>query len=103
MSKRYPIDMISLLPAPEVVSIPDAILEAAVRASLGLAPGDTLTSHTMLELRALNLISVTDLTGLEYAPNLTELRLYDSSISDLSTLEGLTQLTSLTSYQTTLY
>ena len=52
--QRYPIDMISLLPAPEVVSIPDANLAAAVRGSLGLAPGDTLTSHTMLELRALN-------------------------------------------------
>ena len=95
VSERYPIDMISLLPAPEVVSIPDAILEAVVRASLGLAPGDTLTSHTMLELRALDLSSVTDFTGLEYAPNLTELSLYDSSISDLSILEGLTQLTSL--------
>ena len=95
VSERYPIDIISLLPAPEVVSIPDASLAAAVRASLGLAPGDTLTSHAMLELRALDLSSITDLTGLEYAPNLTELSLYDSSISDLSTLEGLTQLTSL--------
>ena len=73
-SKKFPIDITSLLPLPEVVSIPDVNLAAAMRETLGQA---ALTSHTMLELSQLRAPNrhITDLTGLEYAINLTELNL----------------------------
>ena len=96
-SESYPIDVTSLLPSPEVVSIPDANLAAAVREILGLAPGDTLTSHTMLEfvMPDLRARHITDLTGLEHAVSLPNLDLSGNSVSDVSALGGLTNLISL--------
>ena len=99
----YPIDMTSLLPPPEVVLIPDANLAAAVREAIGLAQGDAITSHTMLELVILAMGNhpitwghpITDLTGLEHAVRLSVLDLSVKSVSDISGLGGLTQLTSL--------
>ena len=93
-SKEYSIDITFLFPPSEVVSIPDANLAAEVREALGLAPGDTLMSHTMLKLGALDIQRhITDFTGLEYASNLT---------TQYLTLGGLTldRVVSLTQYQT---
>ena len=98
--QSYPIDVTSLLPPPEVISIPDADLAAVVRDTLGLSPGVALTTRTMLELRGLNArnANIQDLTGLEYAHGLNFLYLdgevvngsYANSneISDISALSG---------------
>ena len=93
----YPIDMTSLLPPREVVSIPDTNLAAAVREASGLAQGDAITSHTMLELVTLDIgsLQITDLTGLKHAINLQWLYLRGKSISDISALGGLTNLKTL--------
>ena len=93
----YPVDLTPLLPPPEVVSIPDANLAAAVRAKLDLTPDDTLTTHTMLNLRTLSTSErqIADLTGLEHAHNLSDLYIYRNNITDISPLVGLTRLTQL--------
>ena len=59
--------------APEVVSIPDANLAAAVRETIGRS----LTTHTMLNLIKLDASNrqITDLTGLEQAHTLRTLNL----------------------------
>ena len=78
---------------PEVVSIPDANLAAAVREIIG----DSITTHTLLDLTGLTAQKrgIENLTGLEHAHNLRNLDLYGNAISDISPLSGLTQLTSL--------
>ena len=96
-SEKFPIDITSLLPPPEVVSIPDAHLAAAVRG--------TPTTHTMLNLTRLEVPNrqITDLTGLEHALNLRWLNLggewvggeryvNSNAVSNFSPLLGLTQL-----------
>ena len=90
-SPGFPIDMTSVLPLSEIVSIPDANLAAAVRKALNLAPDDALTGHAMLklkELRATN-AQITHLTGLEYAHSLTSLDVSGNNISDVSPLLAL--------------
>ena len=81
------IDITALLP-PEVVSIPDANLAAVVREALDLTPGDAISQLDMLKLVWLeaNGRQITDLTGLEYAVNLTGLFLGDNQISDITPL-----------------
>ena len=92
--------------ADAVVSIPDANLAAAIRDALGLPAGAPITTHAMLNLTRLDAPGrgITDLTGLEYAINLTWLHLgyavvdgelFTNPISDLSALAALTQLTRL--------
>ena len=74
--------------------VPDANLAGAIRQVLGLASGDALTPWNMLDLTSLHAedLQITDLTGLEHATQLRELRLGDNSVSDLSSLAGLTHL-----------
>ena len=90
--------------SPEVVSMPDANLAAVVRETLGLDPDDVLTSHSMVGLTEVYAPNrgITDLTGLEYASNLTELWLgpeyvdgewvNSNAVSNLSPLSTLTYL-----------
>jgi Leucine-rich repeat (LRR) protein len=81
--------------AEEPVYFPDANLKAAVEAALGKA---NPTPTDMLGLTSLiaNSKGITNLTGLEYATNLTVLSLcYNHSITDISPLAGLTSLTAL--------
>ena len=79
--------------AEQVVTIPDANLREAIRDALGLPPGAAITSDAMLKLtELLTWGSVTDLTGLEYATNLTGLNLDNQPISNLSPIAGLIQL-----------
>ena len=96
-SKNFPIDITSLLPPPNVVSIPDPNLAAKVREALRLAPSDAILTHTLLNLRRLyaSRSLIRDLTGLEHAGNLQILDLRNNRITDLSPLAELTQLTSL--------
>ena len=75
------------------MTIPDANLREAIRDALGLPPGAAITSDAMLKLtELLTWGSVTDLTGLEYATNLTGLNLDNQPISNLSPIAGLIQL-----------
>ncbi|MBL7186966.1 MAG: leucine-rich repeat domain-containing protein, partial [Phycisphaerae bacterium] len=87
------------LPSPGVtngnyVNFADANLKTAVEAALGVVDP---TTTDMLGLSSLNASSlgITNLTGLEYATNLSSLSLYRNQISDLSPLGGLTNLTYL--------
>ena len=79
------------------VSIPDPKLVAALRAALGKPTGDlTQTDLESLTTFKANNLGIIDLTGLEFAINLTELDLGGNQIVDLTPLTGLTGLTSLT-------
>ena len=84
------------------VDIPDPNLRTAIESVLGIAPGGTITAGQMatltdlgLEVDLLNNSNISNLTGLEYATNLTDLHLSDNTISDISAVEGLTNLTFL--------
>ena len=110
-SKRFPIDVPSLLPPPEpieVVSFPDLNLRKAVREALNLSADEDITTRTMLWLRQLESRNnaITDLTGLEHAKKLRKLDLggryasgkgyvNSNTISDFTSLEKLTKLKSL--------
>ena len=81
----------------QVVEIPDPNLRAALAEALNKAPGDAITRaemETLVELRARSR-EITDLRGIEFAINLTELDLKYNSISDISPLASLTNLESL--------
>ena len=96
-SERFPIDITSLLPPPEVVSIPDANLATAIRRALYLAISDAFTQLNLLKLTKLdaNNRQITDLTGLEHATQLLLLNLGGNQITDISALAELANLTAL--------
>ncbi len=96
-SEQYPIDVLSLLPPPEVVKMPDANLAAAIKESLGLAPKSPITKLDMLGLGRLKAPrkQIVDLTGLQHAINLQRVDLSENQIVDLTPFEGLTRMTSL--------
>jgi hypothetical protein len=75
-------------------AFPDPHLEAAMRATLEIPSGDI---HRLdlepLEFFAANEDSITDLTGMEYCPNLRVLFLNGNPITDLSPLGSLGRLT----------
>ncbi len=75
--------------------MPDANLQAAVRAALGLQEGEELTQEALRGLTALsaNNLGISDISGLEYATQLQRLDLNTNQISDISVLSGLTALT----------
>ncbi len=88
--------------------MPDANLRATIKKVLGLTSRDILTQEAMQSLthldaglpfapgepgEAVGLIK--DITGLEYATQLTDLGLTLHGLSDISALSGLTQLTKL--------
>ncbi len=78
----------------EPVNIPDANLRAKIADALGKAPGDPITTADMARLTRLDVqnANISDLTGLEFATDLTWLILNNNNISDLSPLEGLINL-----------
>jgi hypothetical protein len=80
--------------AEDPVYFADANLKAAVEAALGKSDP---TPSDMLGLTSLSAYSqgIADLTGVEYATNLTELDLTVNQISNISILSGLTNLTEL--------
>ena len=77
--------------------IPDPNLRVAVRQSLGLADGEDFFRQTMLDLALLDAdgLQINDLTGLEYATDLSTAELNENEIIDISRLKDLTQLTTL--------
>ena len=72
----------------------DPALRAVVESALGRSPGATITADDMATLTALESRDrgIRDLTGLELATGLDELRLAEEDIQDLSPLSGLTEL-----------
>ncbi len=74
--------------------IPDANLRAAVRTALGMEASACITTEAMQDLTTLNAaqLGIRDLTGLEYATNLTHLYIEDNLISDIAPLAQLTNL-----------
>ena len=81
----------------QVVEIPDPNLRQAIGEALNLPNGDPVTQSAM---RRLNRFvardrGITDLSGLEFATNLTFLNLLSNRIEDISPLGNLTQLTEL--------
>ena len=74
--------------------IPDAKLRAAVHAALGIEPNLRITIDAIKDLTTLiaTKLGITDLTGLEYATNLTHLYLRQNLISDVNPLAHLTNL-----------
>lgn len=86
-----------VLQGEEAVYFADAKLKARVESALGIV---NPTPTQMLGLTSLNASQarITNLTGLEYAVNLTGLYLFDNSISDITPISGLTNLTGLYLY-----
>ncbi|NUM55642.1 MAG: hypothetical protein HUU46_18525 [Candidatus Hydrogenedentes bacterium] len=79
-----------------IVSIPDPVLEAAIRAELGMPLG-FLTRADLLRLRQLDSrgTGISDLTGLENATNLTFLDLSGNPFSDITPIASLVNLLNL--------
>ena len=77
--------------------MPDAALRAAIRGAIGVLPGVPLTKEKLQEVTSLNVENegVYDITGLEFATNLTELAISQNPITDLRPLSNLTQLVKL--------
>ena len=79
------------------VNIPDPNLRAAIERELGKAPGTPIMLWEIQVPTKLQIFgkSIQDLTGLEFATNLTTLYLSGNDISDFSPLAGLINLTTL--------
>ena len=79
------------------VTIPDENLRATIEAALDKARGAPITQADMTSLTSLTAPNkdIRDLTGLEFAINLTRLSLDENQISDVSALSGLNNLKSL--------
>ena len=74
--------------------IPDPNIRAVVREEIGLDEGKDFARKRLEDLTILEGFyrQIIDLTGLEYATNLTSLNLEGNSVTDLSPLLGLTDL-----------
>ena len=80
-----------------VVHIPDPNLRAAIAESLGKSPNAPITAEEMARLERLDVPNrgIQDLTGLQFATNLSRLYLRNNQISDISPLAGLINLKDL--------
>ena len=85
--------------AGDPVDIPDHNLRSAIERILSKAPGDPISPAEMATLtnteRGAWGVGISDLTGLEFATNLTHLDLNGNAIPDISPLAALTNLTHL--------
>ena len=79
------------------VHIPDSNLRAAIAEALGKSPNAPITAEEMERLGRLDVENrdVRDLTGLQFATNLSWLYIRDNQISDLSPIAGLIGLRAL--------
>ena len=82
---------------PTAVAIPDKNLAAAVREALGLGAKATITKQAMPKLTSLNASDrqISDLAGLEYATELTDLDLGRNQITNFTPLAELPKLRKL--------
>ena len=76
------------------VNIPDANLRAAIEGALKKSSGAIITPSEMATMTGLTAVNqnISDLTGLEHATSLKDLRLSLNLISDISALSGLISL-----------
>ena len=90
----FPVNTTTLLPRPEVVSISDPNLAAAIRQMLNLSPGAAITQLNMLSFARFDVSDhqITNITGLEHAKNLSTLNLRGNQISNITPIEELTNL-----------
>ena len=95
-SHSFRIEITALLPSPEIISIPDPNLAAAIRDTLNLS-GNNITQLDMSALVGLiaNNKNITNLTGLEHAKYLRHLDLGWNQITDITPLEKLQNLADL--------
>ena len=79
------------------VNIPDVGLRSAIEEALGKTSGATITLTDMLKLTSLEAenAGIEDLTGIEFATNLTELYLRGNRTSDVAPLTHLKKLKAL--------
>ncbi len=91
---------ITAIDANTPVAIPDANLRAKIVETLGKPHGTDLTAGDMLALWQFQVpnANIRDLTGLDYAHNLSYLNLNENSIDDVAPLAKLTQLSTLWLY-----
>ena len=77
--------------------MPDADLRSAIRSALGLATDATFIQSQLQQLTKLwaSQSGISNITGLEYATNLTTLGLWGNSITNLEPIKDLTKLTDL--------
>ena len=82
---------------PSEAWMPDPALRAVVRGEIGLLPEAPFTKEKLLRLDYLDAHDngILDITGLEFATNLRELRLSQNPITDLRPLANLTKLEGL--------
>jgi hypothetical protein len=82
---------------PSIVFIPDSNLKSALRAALNIPQNHEICRENMLLLTRLDANSkgISNLEGLQYATNLTVLKLFGNSVSNLTPLSGLSKLTGL--------
>ena len=78
----------------QTVNIPDPNLRAAIAEALGKAPNARITVDEMARLTHLEAhnADIGNLTGLEFATKLEEIRCNNNLISDISPLAGLIRL-----------
>ncbi len=78
----------------DIVNIPDTNLKTLVNTSLGQAAGSDITQGQMASIITLNLnnSAISDLTGLEYATGLLDLRMSTNQVTNLEVLRSLTSL-----------
>ena len=83
--------------AEPAIDIPDPNLRAALETRIGVSPGDPISPSQMTTLTHFTArnADISDLTGLESATNLRDLKLPENGIADMSALSGLTNLTVL--------
>ena len=81
----------------QMVDIPDRSLRNSIEEALGKESGGPITEAEMATLTQFSALSasISDLTGLEFATNLTSMNLEANAISDLSVLSCLINLTTL--------
>ena len=86
------------------VAIPDANLHSVLEQALGKESESTITRADMVTLTTLRSdgAGIADLTGLEFAVNLTELVFFRDAITDISPLSGLNGLTVLVLWQSSI-
>jgi len=83
------------MPPSQPVYFADENLKTAVKAALGIATDPTVADMLALSRLDASYRGITDLTGLEYATNLTKLRLHNNQISQIGPLAALTSLIEL--------
>lgn len=90
-------ESINIKAAQDVVNIPDPVLKSYLNGLLGQSSTSDITEAQMDTITdvTINNSSLVDLTGLDYAHNLTRLQLYRTGVTDYSLIANILSLTHL--------